>query len=398
MSTRLLIVGMANSPHLHRWVRAVASERLTIVIFPVMQVADGAPGSPIRLADLGDGVPPGVHVVDPQDVRSPDAAEIDRRWRYGPRTHHFVPLHSLASADRLAAAIARFRPHLLHSMETQLAGYLVAEQIRRHGKDQPWIHSTWGSDLALYGRMNEHRSRVSAVCRQIDIHLADCPRDLRLARELGYRGPEMPTFPSSGGIDVDEVARLAFEPPSRRRRIMVKGYHNWAGRNLLALSALMLIADELADFEIVIPNAESALREWAGIMANRTPLRIVALPHLEGESAIMAELARSRLLVSLSLSDGLPTMVLEAMTVGAFPIQSNAGCSGDWFTDGVGGFSVPANDTRAVANAMLKALHDDALVDAAAARNLSVIRQRWDARTNGARLHEIYDNAIGVDR
>ncbi|MBR0641461.1 glycosyltransferase family 4 protein [Plastoroseomonas hellenica] len=389
MTTRLLVVAMANSPHLHRWVRAIADDSLTIVVFPALQTPQ-QPDAVVRLAELSDALPTGVYTLSADDVRSQDAAEIDRRWHYEPRTHHFVSPEALASADRLATAIARFRPHLVHSMETQVAGYLVAELVRRNGKQQPWIHSTWGSDIALYGRMRAHQSRLRSMFRDVDVHLADCPRDVALARALGYRGRDMPALPSSGGVDVDDLAGLARQLPSERRRIMVKGYHNWAGRNLLALSALMLIADELADYEIVIPKADSALREWAGIMSNRTALKVRVLPDMPSEVDAIAELAEARLLISLSISDGLATMVLEAMAVGAFPIQSKAGCSHELFGDGVGGLVVPANDTRAVADAILRALRDDALVDDAATQNLATVRQRWDRRTNGALVRDLY--------
>lgn len=392
MTMRLLVVGMANSPHLHRWVGAVAGPGMTIAILPSLQ-APLLPGQEaIPLARLDEDLPPGIHIVAPQDIRSSGVGPDG----YQPLTHPFVPVSALACPDRVAEAMARFRPHLLHSMESQIAGYVVAEAVRRGGRTMPWIHSTWGSDLALYGRLPDHRIRLSAMFRAVDIHLADCRRDLALARELGYRGPDMPVLPSSCGVDVDALAARATVPPSRRRRILVKGYQNWSGRNLLALSALMLIAEALEGYEIVIPNADPALREWAGLMANRTALRVTPLPRLAEEAAVMEEMAAARVLVSLSLSDGLPTMVLEAMALGAFPVQSRAGCAAEWFEHGVGGFSVPANDTRAVAEAIRTAVTDDVLVDAAARRNLAVVRRDWDAGANGERARAIYREALAV--
>ncbi len=394
MTMRILIVGIANSPHLQRWARAVVAADMTILVVPSVQVTLDDKAATVSFERLRDDLPPGIHTLAPQDIRGSSGDTAG----YQPLTHHFVPPSALATPDRLAEVVTRFRPHVLHSMESQMAGYVVAELVRRHGKAAPWIHSTWGSDMALYGRLPDHRHRLSAMFRSVDIHLADCPHDIGRARDLGYRGPETPVLPATCGVDVEAMAAHATVPPSQRRRIMVKGYQNWAGRNLLALSALVLIEEHLAGYEIVVQNADPALREWAGILGNRTSLKVTPLPRLQDDAAVQAEMAASRILVSLSLSDGLPTMVLEAMTLGAFPIQSRAGCASGWFEDGVGGLSVPANDTRAVAHAIRTALGDDALVDAAARRNLGVIRQGWDARINGAKARAIYRDAMARAR
>lgn len=390
MTTRLLAIGLANSPHLHRWVRAVVDADTSILVFPALhgQGWDGV--NTVPLTALRENLPPGIHCLDARDVRGGDSAAIDRDWRFQPLTHPFVPVDALAAADRLAEAVARFRPNVLHSMESQVAGYIVAELWRRQPRNLPWVHSTWGSDLALYGNLPDHLIRLQAMFRGVDLYLADCRKDLGLARKLGYAGPELPVLPSSCGIDVVQLATRPSLPTSHRRQILIKGYQNWAGRNLLALSALMLIAEEAEPYEIVIPNADAALREWAGIMANRTALKVTALPRLPEPDAVLAELARSRLLVSLSISDGLPTMMLEAMALGTFPIQSSAGCGCDWFEDGVTGFSVPVNDTAAVAAAISRALRDDPMVDTAAKRNLATVRERWDATINGAIARAVY--------
>nr|WP_314074249.1 glycosyltransferase [uncultured Roseococcus sp.] len=390
MTTRLLVIGLANSPHLHRWVRAVVDADISILVFPALQGQGWDGVDTVPMAELQEDLPPGIHCLDARDVRGDDSAAIDRDWRFQPLTHQFVPVGALAAADRLAEAVTRFRPDLLHSMESQIAGYIVAELWRRQPRSLPWFHSTWGSDLALYGSLPDHEIRLRAMFRGVDFHLADCRNDLGLARKLGYIGPELPVLPSSCGIDVAQLTARPSLPPSQRRQILVKGYQNWAGRNLSALSALMLIAKEVEPYEIVIPNADAALREWAGIMANRTALKVTALPRLPEPEAVLTELARSRLLVSLSISDGLPTMMLEAMALGAFPIQSGAGCGCDWFEDGVTGFSVPVNDTAAVADAISRALRDDRMVDAAATRNLATVSERWGAATNAAIARAVY--------
>jgi glycosyltransferase involved in cell wall biosynthesis len=393
---RLLVVGLPNSVHLHRWIRAAAKHDCTILVFPSLVIPDEEtpPFPKVSLAKVANGLPPGIFFVSGKEARSPEAEALDKQWHYVPRTHHFVSAEALSSADRLLAALAAFQPEVLHSMETQIAGYLVSEARRRKPFTMPWIHSTWGSDMVLYGRMPGHERSLRDTFRHVDFHLADTAADRVLARQFGYAGPDLPVLPASGGIEVERVAALAKEPPSRRRRIIVKGGHNWAGRNLLALSAVVMLKDRLEHFEVVIPNADPAMQEWAAIIANRTSLRIRALRRFEKPDDVLRQMADARAVVSLSHSDGLPMTVLEAMALGAFPIQSRAGSAADWFVDGQGGLSVDMNDTGAVAAALLRAVTDDALVDQAAKRNLETIRRGWDISVNAAKIDKIYRDAL----
>jgi glycosyltransferase involved in cell wall biosynthesis len=50
--------------------------------------------------------------------------------------------------------------------------------------------------------------------------------------------------------------------------------------------------------------------------------------------------ASSRIYVGISLSDGISTSLLEAMAMGAFPIQTSTACVDEWFADGVSGYRI----------------------------------------------------------
>lgn len=86
---------------------------------------------------------------------------------------------------------------------------------------------------------------------------------------------------------------------------------------------------------------------------------------------------RSRVAIGLSLSDGLPATVKEAMCTGAFPVQTDTSCAGEWFDADFGGLLVPPNDISAAAKAILRAINDDLLVDSAMNRNLTISEKRF---------------------
>jgi glycosyltransferase involved in cell wall biosynthesis len=65
--------------------------------------------------------------------------------------------------------------------------------------------------------------------------------------------------------------------------------------------------------------------------------------------------------------------MLEAMSVGCFPIQSNTSMGDEWLEHGVTGFLVSPVETGQVAAAIREALVNDRLVDEAAPLNMDRI-------------------------
>jgi glycosyltransferase involved in cell wall biosynthesis len=103
------------------------------------------------------------------------------------------------------------------------------------------------------------------------------------------------------------------------------------------------------------------------------------VPHRE-----MARLFGSaRIAIGLATTDGTPNTMLEAMIAGAFPIQSDTISTREWI-DGHNGLLVPPEDAGALAEAILLALEDDALVDCAAELNAAVA----DARLERGKIRE----------
>ncbi|MCK0207789.1 glycosyltransferase [Starkeya koreensis] len=389
---RLLIVGMHNSPHLHRWIETIDDGRTTFLVFPVTHVLVPPPEHYRRvgLADIHKDLSAGVWVLDPLQISEGREMEAYADWDFVRCTHRTIRPEWLASPARLQSVLRQFRPDILHTLETQLAGYLCLDTLAGGGERPPWIASCWGSDLEFFRRFEPHQEVLRRFCSQIDLFLPDCARDTANARRFGYRGPSLEPMPATGGADIEQLAGMAMSPPSTRRGIIVKGYHNWAGRGLLALSALALIREHLAGVPIGVLSPSPPVESWAARMRADFALDIEALPYLATPDDAMRRMAQARIVVGVSISDGIPTTVLEAMTVGAFPIQTSSSCVNEWIVDGQTGLLVSPHDTVEIAEAIARALTDDALVDSAAERNLDTVRRRWSREINRQRAWELY--------
>jgi glycosyltransferase involved in cell wall biosynthesis len=374
---RILFVAMINSIHTARWLSQLANEKWDIHLFPVNEQA---PHPGLRNVVLHAFIQRRYWELD-SSVR-----QVGLWWPFRRGTTLLQRMLARLSPDlvarsaRLARAIRHFRPDIVHSMEMQHASYLTLESRKiLAGRPFPtWIYSSWGSDLFYFGRQPEHEGRIREVLAACDYYIADCQRDARLVRELGFEGEILGVLPAVGGLDIQSMRQFCQPGPvSSRKVIALKGYHddNWAGRALVALQALQMCADSLAGYEIVVYLAGPNVRHAVEHVARITGLRFTVLPYGSYDE-ILKMMGRARIAIGVSVTDGTPITMLEAMVMGAFPIQSDTISTAEWVVDGENGLLVPPEDPEAIATAIRRALSDDTLVDKAAQINARMMEER----------------------
>lgn len=296
---------------------------------------------------------------------------------------------------QLYRLITRLRPDIIHSLEIQEAGYLTLDiKGRCAGYWPPWIATNWGSDLYLFSRLAEHADRIKAVLAACDYYSCECLRDVRLARDLGLRGEVLPVLPNGGGFDLARVAQFRRPgPTSARRLILLKGYQHWAGRALVGLRAIALCADGLESYRVVIYSAGRDVRIAAELVARSTGIPIETIPECSHDDMLRLY-GQARIYIGLSISDAISTSLLEAVVMGAFPIQSCTACADEWIVDGQTGFIVPPEDPEPIAAALRRAVVDDALVDRAADLNAETARARLDQSEIRPQVVAMYETVM----
>ena len=403
---RILFVAMSESIHTARWINQLQGQGWDLHLFPSLDFGATHP-------DLRQ-----VTVHHSFYSRRPEsgATAVDRTVkRRGIPVLWPCPYHAAFAArvgmdmvrpDRRAAQlrglVKKLRPDIIHSMEIQGAGYLTLA-ARRGIEDRfpPWIVTNWGSDIYLFGRLAAHTERIKAVLSACTHYSCECQRDVDLAREYGFRGEVLPVLPNTGGFNLARVAQLRGDvPPSQRRLILLKGYQGWAGRALVALHAVELCARDLQGYEVGIYEGMKGpgipgvarvdeVRIAAELVSRSTGIPIQVISHCTHEE-MLAWYGKARAYVGLSISDAIPTSLLESMVTGAFPIQSNTGAAEEWVIDGESGIIVPPEDPGAVAAAIRRAVSDDALVDRAAEINARVAREKLDEMLIRPRVVTMY--------
>ena len=294
--------------------------------------------------------------------------------------------------------IRQLKPDIVHSLEIQQAGYMTHGARRKVGEDFPtWIVSNWGSDTYVFGRLDDHRERVRSVMMQCDYYASECLRDVvaraaaRVPRARRCRCCRRP----AGSISTTWRSFRTPGPTSARRTIALRGYQGWAGRAFTGIRALERAADVLGDYTIDVynwrwsPDMELAVN----LAAKRSGLNFVLTPWMSHDEVWQMH-GRSRALVALSIGDGISTSMLEAVTMGSFPIQSHTSCANEWLEHGKTGFLVHPEDPEEVEAAIRRVVADDALVDEAAAITGDVIRSRLDASVVRPAAIAMYEQVI----
>ncbi len=281
----------------------------------------------------------------------------------------------------LTWVIRLLKPDFIQSLEIQHAAYLVLSVREQFKNDFPkWAVTNWGNDIFLFGRFFEHAEKIRSILRYCDYYSAECHRDVNLAMEMGYRGKILPVIPNAGGYNLERI--MGFRQGgavSARKVILLKGYQNWAGRALVGLRSLARCADVLNGYRVVIFAASPDVVMAANLFSQDTGIPVDILPN-SNHDAMLRLHGQARIYIGLNISDGISISSLEAILMGAFPIQSCTACSDEWIVNGVNGFIVPPEDPDIIAVAIREAVLNDSLVDSANEYNKKLARERLDEK------------------
>ncbi len=222
----------------------------------------------------------------------------------------------------LETTIKNIQPDVVHSFVMYLSAAPILPVMKKFPGIK-WIYSSWGSDLFYYRKMENEHLKMKETFPHIDYMFADCHRDHRIATENGFTGKFLGKFPGGGGFDFKKTDAL-IQPFSERKIILIKGYQGLHGRCLSALEAILLLEKELKEYRILIfgVNEEvknfvlnSELKNWGNL---ETVGKI-------SQFEVMKSMGEAFIYIGNSLSDGTPNTLLEAIVMGAFPLQSNPG-------------------------------------------------------------------------
>jgi len=184
-------------------------------------------------------------------------------------------------------------------------------------------------------------------------------------------------------LDEDFFARFDFSLPSFRSNVVgFIGRQSWEKGTSEFAEAISLVGDRNEDIEFLIVGGDSNQCSVFDSLSSRKS----NLPQAKRKTKVMPWVndvencyKKIKLLVIPSKSEGLPSVLLEAIACGTLVLTTTVGGLADFITDGENGFVLENTSPIHIANRILKVLDTQAyLLDRISLNAYQFLRQRYD--------------------
>ena len=340
---KILIIGMFDSIHLARWLSQFENEKIDFVLFPSKKFK-------YVNYDL-------LKLVTSQKIASYRFAKPYFVFKYiGFMDYFLVSIFKLLKLNLKLLFLRRITHknmfNYIHAIELQGAAYLydlLPEQIQDRTS---LIVTNYGSDIQYFQDIPEHLEKIRSVLSKADFYSAECQRDYESALKLGFKGKFLPCIPNAGGFK-NEIFKLNLVPSTERNLIMAKCYGGTFGLGGLIIDALEKFLRNNPDVKIVMHSVTDDLLNKSKYLQATFPNQVVVYTVREKISRheILDYLSKSRIYLGASKSDGISTSFLEALCLGAYPIQTDTSCASEWIELGFFG-SIIRPDTSEIFTAI----------------------------------------------
>jgi glycosyltransferase involved in cell wall biosynthesis len=268
-------------------------------------------------------------------------------------------------AWRVARELRSFRPDVVVAQSPyEAAAALAARRVAgSRAKVLLEVHGDWRTATRLYGSpLRRHLEPLSEAAAAAAIRHADAVRTVSeftssLVKELGVR----PAAQFTTYFDASAFHERPPSPPPAEARALFVGvlerYKNVAG----LVEAWRLAAPRVPGARLLVVGRGREAEPVERLVAE-LPAQTRWVERLS-PAEVAAALDESSLLVLPSFSEGLPRVAMEAFARGRPVVGSRAGGIPDIVEDEVNGLLVPPGDTGALADALVRALADHALLE-----------------------------------
>ncbi len=311
--------------------------------------------------------------------------------RYAPKLYRLIQkVNERDVAPVFNKCIEEIKPDIVHCFEMKLSGLPILGVMQQN--NIPFIYSSWGSDLFYFKEMGVTKSQVQAFFKRTDYLITDCKRDYNIALKNDFKSSFLGVFPGNGGLNIDNNLIRKHED---RHLILVKGYDDGVGMASVVIQALTLIPKQLLKHkDIIVYSADASVISQIKTLTFFSDLNIktYARHQFINNRELLEFMGKSCLHIANSISDGMPNVLLEAMGMGAFPIQSNPGnVTQEVILNEKNGYLInDPLDKDEIANLIEKALINNSLRKEAQHYNVNLVQKKYNRRVLQPKIVEMY--------
>lgn len=313
-----------------------------------------------------------------------------------PGLYHFIQkFNETPVSTAFEKTVRQLKPDMVHCFEMKLAGLPILATMEKHPGIK-FVYSSWGSDLFYFREMKVPKSQVAQFLKRVDFLLTDCQRDYKIALENGFANQFLGVFPGNGGIRMETDLPTQFD---NRNTIIIKGYEDGVGKAIKVLDALKEVPGaHLNGLKIVIFSADTTVQDTIkkDVFFKDKDVTVFARNQFLPNASLLAMMQQSLVYVGNSISDGMPNTLLEAMAMGAFPIQSNPGnVTAEVIEHGKNGFLInnPLKSNE-IATLILQAISNEQLRKEAFLYNIAFMEKNYNRKPLKNKIVHLYQHKI----
>jgi hypothetical protein len=280
----------------------------------------------------------------------------------------------------------------VHALEIQGSGYLYSKMPNNLKTKNQLILTNWGSDIYYFSKYPEHNEKIAKIVKTAAYYSAECERDYALLAKYEFNGKLLPCIPNGGGFKDSEFS-LNLVPASERNLILCKGYGGIFGEVKLVLQNIEEVLNHRKDLNVFFYSVTKDVISEINVLKIKFGKRLnfSTVSNPLDRSDLIELFKKAKIYLGVSKSDGISTSFLEAITYGAYPIQTNTSCVSEWINKGVEGSVIGLNSSE-ILRAINAALSNDKLLNQAQLNNVKIA----SAFLSSARINEISKTFYGL--
>ena len=328
-----------------------------------------------------------------QKIKYPFRMGIKKNF---PRLYNLIQKNNENNVEfAFQKVINKIQPDVVHCFEMKLAGLPILNVMEKHS-DIKFVYSSWGSDMYCFTEMNVKKEEVAQFLNRVDFLITDCHRDYTIALQNEFKNKFLGVFPGNGGITIDIIESTKFE---NRNVILIKGYEDGVGKAIPVLEALKKVPKkDIERYKIFVFSADAEVKNSLkkDLFFQNLNVTVFDRNRFLHNNKLLAIMQKSLLYIGNSISDGMPNTLLEAMAMGAFPIQSNPGnVTQEVIEHGKNGFIIdnPLN-TDEIAQWITEALSNEKLRHQAYHYNLDFMKKKYNRQLLKNKIVDLYKHQI----
>jgi glycosyltransferase involved in cell wall biosynthesis len=298
---------------------------------------------------------------------------------------------------KLRKIIADIQPDLVHALRIPFEGMLAVYTPH----NLTLLVSIWGNDFTLHAIANKKMTDLTrAVLVRADGLIADTHRDIRLSHQWGFNR-DNPTLvvPGGGGIHFDEIEVSKERLPKifdidQDSPIIVnpRGIRAYAQTDIF-FQAIPLVLKQIPQAKFYCPAMAGNKKAINWVTRLNIENNVVLLP-VVSQMELWYLFHQADVTVSLTLHDGTPNTLLEAMACECLPIAGDIEALREWITPGVNGLLVEPTEPTALADAIIASINNPQFRIKAALENQKRIHAKADFIKTNQLTAEFYSRFL----